>query len=264
MSPELFFWFSLAVKMVITAGFVVVATVIAERAGPLIGGLIATLPISAGPVYAYLALEHNTQFLADSAVASLAINPAIAAYLLVYAYLAQSRGWAISISIAFLLWFALAIVIHAFQWTLGWAIAFNIIVLPPALLLGRRLRDATIPRTPAHWTDIVARAILVAILVAGVVALSIHIGPSATGILALFPIVVTSIMFILHRRVGGKAAAAVMANSLLGLFGLGIAFVVVYATVVPLGAAAGLILALLTSMGWGLFAWFAKTRGLPL
>jgi hypothetical protein len=264
MTPELFFWLSLAVKMGITAGFVVAATLVAERTGPLVGGLVATLPISAGPVYAFLALEHNTQFLADSAAASLAINPAIAAYLLFYAYLAQSRGWAMSISLAFALWLALAIVIHVFQWTLGWAIAFNVIVLPVALLLGRPFRDATISRLPTRWTDIAARAILVGLLVAGVVALSIHIGPSATGILALFPIVVTSIMFILHRRVGGKAAAAVMANSLLGLFGLGIAFVVLYATVVPLGAAAGLVLALLTSMGWGLLVWFAKSRGVPL
>ena len=97
MTPTFLFWLSLILKMVVTAAFVVVATLIAERSGPLVGGLITTLPISAGPVYVFLALDHPTQFLADSALASLAINPVIAIYAIVYALLAQSRGRILSI-----------------------------------------------------------------------------------------------------------------------------------------------------------------------
>jgi Ca2+/H+ antiporter len=55
-SPEFLFWFELALKMVVTALFVSVATVIAERLGPTVGALVATLPVSAGPVYVFLAL----------------------------------------------------------------------------------------------------------------------------------------------------------------------------------------------------------------
>ncbi len=56
MPPDLYFALTLAVKMTVTAGFVLAATVIAERVGPLLGGLVATLPIGAGPVYVFLAL----------------------------------------------------------------------------------------------------------------------------------------------------------------------------------------------------------------
>ncbi|HVG50998.1 MAG TPA: hypothetical protein VM867_05135, partial [Xanthobacteraceae bacterium] len=84
MTPTLILWLSLVLKMAVTAAFVVVATVAAERSGPLIGGLITTLPISAGPVYMFLALDHNTQFLADTALGSLAVNPVIAVYALIY------------------------------------------------------------------------------------------------------------------------------------------------------------------------------------
>ena len=41
MSPDLFFLLTLIVKMAITAGFVVAATVTAERVGPLLAGLVA-------------------------------------------------------------------------------------------------------------------------------------------------------------------------------------------------------------------------------
>jgi hypothetical protein len=42
------FWLALATKMLVTAAFVVVATKAAERAGSLVGAMIATLPILAG------------------------------------------------------------------------------------------------------------------------------------------------------------------------------------------------------------------------
>jgi hypothetical protein len=264
MTPALLFWISLLLKMIITAGFVAVATLVAERSGPLVGGLIATLPISAGPVYVFLALDHSTGFLAESAVSSLAINPVIAAFALAYAFLAQRRGRVVSILAALALWLVLALIVHAFSWTAVTACIFNIVTLPVCLLLARPLREATIPRLPTRWTDIVARGVSVALLVAIVVLISSHVGPGATGILALFPIVMTSIMFILHGRVGGKAAAAVMASSVTGLIGLALAFLTLHLTVVPLGAAIALVLALAVSMAWGLFVILAKRNGVPV
>ena len=77
--------------MAITAGFVLAATVIAERVGPLLGGLVATLPIGAGPVYVFLALDHDAHFIAQSAIASLAINAANVIFAICYAVLAQTR-----------------------------------------------------------------------------------------------------------------------------------------------------------------------------
>ena len=47
MSPEFPFLLTLGMRMAITAAFVVTASVITERSGPVIGALIATLPISA-------------------------------------------------------------------------------------------------------------------------------------------------------------------------------------------------------------------------
>ena len=59
MSPELTFLLTLALRMAITAAFVVSASVITEKSGPVIGALVATLPISAGPSYVFLALDHD-------------------------------------------------------------------------------------------------------------------------------------------------------------------------------------------------------------
>jgi hypothetical protein len=57
MSPELAFILTLGLRMVIAAAFVVSASIVTERSGPVVGALVATLPISAGPSYVFLALR---------------------------------------------------------------------------------------------------------------------------------------------------------------------------------------------------------------
>ena len=51
MSPDLVFILTLALRMAVSAAFVVVASIITERSGPVIGALVATLPVSAGPAW---------------------------------------------------------------------------------------------------------------------------------------------------------------------------------------------------------------------
>src|SRR2546430_539067 len=68
MSPELAFLLSLTLRMAFAAAFVVIASMVTERSGPAIGALIATLPVSAGPSYIFLAIDHDDAFIAQSAL----------------------------------------------------------------------------------------------------------------------------------------------------------------------------------------------------
>ena len=76
---------------------------------------------------------------------------------------------------------------------------------------------------PGMNDDIPLRAALVATLVATVVTLSRWVGPTISGIIALFPVVYSSLMLILQPRIGGPATAAVIANGSWGLIGFAIA-----------------------------------------
>jgi hypothetical protein len=103
-SPDLMFWLALGTKMAVTVAFVSVATIVAERLGATIGALVATLPVSAGPVYVFLALDHDSAFISSSAVASLALNSATAIYITAYVLIAQRRSLWISVSVALAIW----------------------------------------------------------------------------------------------------------------------------------------------------------------
>src|SRR5262250_2327408 len=119
MSSDLTFLLMLVLRMAVTAGFVVSASFIAERSGPVIGALVATLPISAGPSYVFLALDHDAAFIAEGALASLPINAATIFLGLVYVVLAQRHGALLSCTAAVAVWFGLAAIIRSVQWSLA-------------------------------------------------------------------------------------------------------------------------------------------------
>lgn len=264
MTADLYFALTLIVKMIVTAGFVLAATVTAERSGPLVGGLVATLPIGAGPIYIFLALDHDAHFIAQSAVASLAINAVNVTFALTYALLAQKRSLGLSLPLALLVWAVLALATHAIHWSFAAAAVTNVAVLGTALWLTRPLRHVRMPAVRARWYELAMRGVLVAILVGITVTFSFQIGPGGSGILAVFPVVLISIMFILHRRVGGPPSAAVLANAILGLVGFGFATATLHFTAAPLGNAIGLTLALAASVGWSLLVLLARRRGIAV
>ena len=137
-------------------------------------------------------------------------------------------------------------------------------VLGVCIVLARPLRHAPIPPVRTYWYDLALRALLVALLVGLVVSASFRIGPALSGILAVFPIILISMVLILHRRIGGKPTAAILANGVLGLVGFGFACIVLHFTAAPLGSAIGLTLALCTSVGWGMSVLLARRHGIAV
>ena len=260
MSPDLAFILTLALRMAVTAAFVVTASLITERSGPVIGALVATLPISAGPAYVFLALDHDAAFIAEGALASLPINAVTIFLGLTYVVLAQRRSALVSFFGAVAVWIALAALSRTVHWSLIDGLLANAITFAICLPLLRRFRNVRMPLITRRWYDIPLRASLVATLVATVVTLSGWVGPYVSGAMALFPVVFTSMMLILHPRIGGPATAAVIANAGWGLMGLGIAIAVLHVAALQFGSAIALSLALMTCVGWNLVLWWLGRR----
>jgi hypothetical protein len=260
MSPEFLFWLALAVKMAVTAAFVVGATMAAERAGAFIGALIATLPISAGPSFVFLALDHPPEFIAAGALHGVVINCANAVYMAIYVVVAQRHSLLISLAIPLAAWLVIGSLLLQVDWGLATALSAVISVIALCVLFTRDYRHAPMPSVRRQWYDVPLRAFLVAALVGAVVTLSFHLGPERTGVLAAAPIVMTSIMTLMHWRVSGRAAAAVIANCISGLGSVLTFLLVIYLTVVPFGPLAALTLGFALSIVWNLALYATHTR----
>ena len=87
---------TLLLKLVLVPGLIALVTLAGRRFGPRLGGWLNALPLVAGPVLFFLALEQGDAFVARAAQATLAGLAAVAAFSVIYAWTAVVRacvGW---------------------------------------------------------------------------------------------------------------------------------------------------------------------------
>ena len=251
MSPDLIFWYGLALKMALTAVVVVVTSVVVERTGPFIGALIAALPTAAGAAYVILAIQHPPSFIAASAIGSITVSAAVSVFSAVYIILAQRHGVLLSLGVSLAIWFALAAGFRFIDWTPLTAVILNVVVFGVTVPLSWRYREAGPPKRFLRTRyDIPLRAIAAAIVVAIVTTASSRIGSFASGMFAVFPIILCSSIVILHPRVGGKSTASMLAHAQIAFVGLSLAFLVVHYIAVPLGSWLAFVVGLCVCVAW--------------
>jgi uncharacterized membrane protein (GlpM family) len=250
-SPQLLFWYELALKMAMTAIVVVITSVAVERSGAFLGALIAALPTAAGAAYTILAIEHPPSFIAASAIGSVATGAAVSIFSAVYTLLAQRRGLILSLGVSILVWFAGAAILRLVDWTPLGAVVLNAAVFAVTIPLCWRYRASGPPRKFLRTAfDIPLRALAAAIVVAVVTTASYSIGSFASGMFALFPIILCSSIVILHPRVGGKATASMLAHAQIAFIGLALGFLVVHFLAEPLGSSWALAIGLSVAVAW--------------
>jgi uncharacterized membrane protein (GlpM family) len=253
----------LLLKIVMTAGIVVAASVVVERSGPFIGALIASLPTAGGAALIILAWEHPPQFIADGVIGSLVANAACALFALTYAALAQRNSLPLSLGGAFLVWLGAVFLARLFDWSAAGAVLLNAVIYPIAIYAGSRFRvTGAIKRVSLSVTDLAWRAGVVTLCVIVVTAASSSIGSYFSGVFAFFPVAMGSFFIILQPRIGGPAAASVAAHVQAPLIGLGLGLLAVHVLAVPLGVWWSYAIGLSVGIGWNLLLWLARQRRL--
>lgn len=241
----------LAAKIAAAAIIVVAASRATERAGPLLGAMIATLPVSAGPVYVFLALDHGAAFISESARMSVAATAATAAFVAAHALAAQRFATPASLACATLAWFAVALALQLRDWSFVEAcLLFGGVFIFAILGLRRFAVAIEAPAAPRARFDLGLRALLVAAVVIATTFAGNAFGPAVAGVLATYPVVFTCLVLILQPRCGGRFASSVLVNGLKGLLGFGLALAVLHLAAARMNAAPALLAALAVAVGW--------------
>jgi len=256
------FWLPAAFRALATALLVVSASALAEAVGPFWGALVASLPVSAGPTYVFLSMQHDAGFVSASALASLAANAAAGLFLIVYGLLAaRMAGWK-TLAVALASWFAACLAIRQVEWSPIGACAVNSVVYGAGfrLLSAARRAPMAVVVMKRHWLELPGRAIAVAGFVTLVVATSSLLGAAATGIAAVFPVSLISLIVILRRRMGAAAVAAFTANALRPMLGFGASLLALHLVSAVWGATPGLLSALSVSLAWSVLLLLLRPR----
>ena len=250
MTPDMMFWILLALKAGLTALVVIAVTVAAERGGPLAGAFLATLPIVPGPVFILLALDHPPSFIADSAQFAIAGNTMSTIFGAVYVLLAQRHLMWKSLAVAVVVWFAGASVIASLPLTQLTAPLMTFSALAICYVITRPYREAVMPRVPLRAVDFAMRGVFAAAITAVILIVGETVGSSWAGALSVFPVMFGSIAILLHPRIGGHAAASVIANANIGMYGFCLCALTVALMSERIGSYPAMALGIAISITW--------------
>ena len=232
----------LAAKLVLVPCLIAVITLAGARFGPRVAGALTGLPVVAGPIVLFLAIEQGASFAARSAVATLAGEASLAAFCVLYGWTAPRAPWWASVVVGWLGFFGSTLVLDRSAPSLAAASAVAVVV--PVVML------TTMPRMAAATgiTD-VTRGEIALRMAAGVGLMLVltgvahALGPRLSGLLTVFPIATTVLAVFSHRAHGYAFAVQLLRGLALGLYSLTAFFLTLALVLERLGTTGGFLVA---------------------
>jgi hypothetical protein len=192
----------LAVKLLLAPGFVVGASLATRRFGPRIGGLIAGLPVVAGPILLVYALTHGRGFAAGAAAGTLLGLISLIAFVVVYGRLAGRLPWMASMLAGWAVFAAATALFSVVSLPAGAALALAGAAIAAGLAALPRVPGSLRMHAPPPSWDLPLRAGCALALVLTLTAVAGWLGPQLSGLLAPFPIIATVLAVFTHAQRG--------------------------------------------------------------
>ena len=177
----------LLLKLLLTPLLTLGVTWAARIWGHRVSGWLTALPIVAGPIMAVLILEQGSAFAIDTAIGTLITLPALAAYIVAFAHLAQRRHWLTCLLGAWAVFFAVAMPLSLISANAHQALA--------AAWAGLGIAYLITPNPKSRGGPVDVPRVEIVLRVAAAVALMLVItygaqtlGASLSGLLLSFPI----------------------------------------------------------------------------
>lgn len=224
----------LVLKLVLVPALVVAVTLATRWWGPRVGGWLTGMPIVAGPALFFLALEQGDAFASEAARATLVALIGVAAFGVVYAWVALGSAWPVSLLAGWAVFGALTPLLHAVAW-------------PPTVALGGALGSFAVarrwlppPRGPAiqsaspTW-DLSLRVTGALAIVLTVTHLAERLGPSLSGALTPFPVAVAVVLVFAHARDGTPMVSHLLRAFIPAMWAFALFCYALAVTMVPLG-----------------------------
>lgn len=217
-------------------------TLAGSRFGPRVAGALTGLPVVAGPIVLFLAIEQGTPFAARSAVATLAGEASLAAFCILYGWTALRGPWWVSVAVGWTGFVASTVALD--RLALPLATAGVVAVTAPVLVLAAMPRPA-VERVATDVTrgEIALRMAAGVVLMLVLTGIAHALGPRLSGLLTVFPIATTVLAVFSHQAHGAAFAVQLLRGLALGLYSLTAFFLTLAVGLERLGTAGGFLVA---------------------
>jgi hypothetical protein len=209
----------LALKLLLVPAFLLLISLAGRRWGPAVAGWLAGLPVLTGPILFLLALEKGPVFAAAAATVSLSAVFGAVTLIVAYARVCARRSPGISLLCGLASWCCAALLLTSLALTKFISLGIALLALSIAPKLFPRISTPILSAALPKW-EMPLRMLAGAAMTLAVTSLATLIGPSWSGMFAVFP-VITIVLSVSSHRVSGPAFAATLLRAMIwGLYAL--------------------------------------------
>ena len=223
------------------------ASIAGRRWGHSVSGWISGLPLIAGPISVFLALDPGPAFAAASATTTLQVTGAAALHCWAYAWAARRFNWLASLLTGWAAFVIAALVLGAVPLPPLGGFALTMVVLATLLVTLPQVRPASGP-VAIPGVELAVRIVAAAALAAAVMLSASTLGPRLSGVLITFPITGSVLPAFTLALYGAAATARLVAGFVSGLFAFAVFHFVVAVSLMAFGAAATYALAVVAAL----------------
>ena len=233
-------------KVVLPPLLILAASLAGRRWGDAIGGWLVGLPLTSGPVAAFLAIQYGPDFAATATNGSLVGTSAQAAFSLGYALLTR-QGWPLALVGGAAAYAGSGFLLQAAPLPHWGYFAVALVALSASAHLIPH-REAVRSTIAAPWWDLPARMVVATTLVLTLTAAAAFVGAQTAGVLASFPVFGAILAVFAHRMRGAAMATQVLRGMVLALYGFATFFFVLGLLLVPAGILPAFLAALVATL----------------
>jgi hypothetical protein len=207
----------LALKLTLVPLFLLIVSMSGKWWGPAVAGWLAALPVVAGPILFLIVLSHGSTFGAHAALLSLSAILASEAFNFAYAWTCRARPWPVALIAALGAWLVTVFGLSYLPATPVW----SALVALAAVCFGQTFlprSSAVAAGAPLTRADLIGRMAAGAALTLVVTTISGRVGPSWSGLLAVFPLLSTILCVSSHRALGAAFVVSLVRGMVLGRF----------------------------------------------
>lgn len=253
----------LALKLLLSPVLIAIMSLVGQRFGHTAAGLLAGFPFVAGPIFIVLVLEQGPHYGQQAGLAALMGVLCLAAFCLVYAWLAQRRHWLLSL-LAGWASFGLAGALLTL-WPLTPLLALLLAILVPVVVpswfppIRQPVSNGTLDRV-----ELLTRMASAAVLVFSLTTAAHYTSPVLAGVLTPFPVASSVLAVFSHRRHGPLAAIQSLRGVMSGMYGF-VSFFALSAWLLPrVGAVLAITAGIAAALAVQCLVFFLTHRRLPV
>lgn len=209
-------------KLTIVPFFILLVTLAGKKWGNHVAGLLSGLPVVAGPIIVFLALEQGQAFGVVACTSAIASVVALLAFGLTYSWMSLFRSWPVAYIVSLSTWLVTAFLLAQLNFTPWFALGLALLAIGLTPLLLPKVVFKPVQKVSLK--DLPLRLAAGAVLTLLVTQLARHLGEGWSGLLAVFPVINSVLVNFTHCSQGATAVTQLYRGMVKGLCSLALFF----------------------------------------